>query len=513
LSPDVIHSLQQATGVPIHTAYALAQLRVWYRTHGTSSDSDSTGLQVHQWQTIASICIRRWTTDTISSSSSSSSSVGMPISSSEASWTGLCNYHTGQYDTEVLRLLPHDCVAALPRIVNYDAYTNENTTATATCVHPYYTRWPLLQGARFFLGIGDGACANIGSKCTTLNRIACTIGTSAAARVCVYYPIQSEFNTSLCCENLTDVMLDKNDHNDDSTNTRIRLSIPPGLFCYRIDMYHVLIGGALTDGGNIMEWIQKHLLVTNNTCGSTLSATMSEFQSAIENAEIVLRDEYNSYLDLPNNAAMTTTPLMVIPFFSGERNTGYRSNATGAMIGLTLQTRSHHIIKACLEGITMRLYAIIRQICCTVRALLEQQHSDRITNGKDNDSNEIAMMILCSGKALEMNSLWRTMIADCTGLPICMEGQTYEGTSRGVAILIHHAILQKGEDPSSQRRTNFVVEDIIDNTGNDRLSSSSSNTGTTITIQPNLNVKGYWMALSEKQESLINALSTTMQWA
>lgn len=44
-------------------------------------------------------------------------------------------------------------------------------------------RWPILATALWFLAIGDGAAANVGSGCTNDRNIALTIGTTAAMRI------------------------------------------------------------------------------------------------------------------------------------------------------------------------------------------------------------------------------------------------------------------------------------------------------------------------------------------
>jgi gluconokinase len=435
----------------------------------------------------------------------------------------LLNYHTGQYDTQMMDLLPSTCIAALPIIANDNnnnlSSLNKDvsaTTSSLTLNEIYLRRWPLLRNARFFLGVGDGACANIGSKCTSMNRIACTIGTSAAARVCLYYPVPLSQTTFLVRPPDDDNPNDRNEEiastSDDSSSRKLRIA--KGLFCYRIDRYHVLIGGALTDGGNVIEWIDKHLLVQRNeeslSTNDIATSSTSKLESAMHGAAQLLNDEYNAYC---LTKKLPTPSLMVIPFFSGERNTGYRSNATGVMIGLTLQTRSHHIVKACLEGITLRLHAIIQLICATVTPLLEQQTDnyynshDKINDSSNNDSNELLMMILCSGKALEKNQLWRTMIADCSGLPVYMEEQTYEGTSRGAAILMQHALFQPTEEISPLSGS-LAVEVI------DFPSSSDDSTTNSVMVQtPNLSVKGYWKSLLVKQEAIIEALSTTSYWS
>jgi len=105
---------------------------------------------------------------------------------------------------------------------------------------------PALKNATLLLGLGDGACANIGSKCSVAGRIACTVGTSAAVHVCLplKYPDAS-------------------------------IHVEKGLFCYRIDRVHVLVGGALTDGGSVFEWIAKLLnleSVTSDTFNKVASS-------------------------------------------------------------------------------------------------------------------------------------------------------------------------------------------------------------------------------------------------
>ena len=72
--------------------------------------------------------------------------------------------------------------------------------------------------------LGDGACANVGAGCVTRQRVAVTIGTSAAARV-VY--------------------------------RADRVEPRDGLFLYRVDGSRVCEGGALSDGGNLHAWLRR----------------------------------------------------------------------------------------------------------------------------------------------------------------------------------------------------------------------------------------------------------------
>ena len=110
-------------------------------------------------------------------------------------------------------LLPHlDGVdaATLPELADYSDALGAGSLCDA-----YARRWPELASATpLFLGLGDGAAANIGSKCTSRRRIAVTVGTSAATRVTL---AESDI--------------------DDAT---LR-AMPFGLWCYRIDRRELLL--------------------------------------------------------------------------------------------------------------------------------------------------------------------------------------------------------------------------------------------------------------------------------
>ncbi|KAL7448183.1 hypothetical protein ACHAWC_000424 [Mediolabrus comicus] len=142
-----------------------------------------------------------------------------------------------------MKLLQKSCnnLNVLPPLSDFDAEDVPRNGMYQHCYdgtnNIYWDRWPELRQCRFFLGIGDGAAANIGSKCGTRSpcnnekrRIAVTIGTSAAARLCL--PHESDSNSS----NQSDIL------------------VPFGLFCYRVDRSNILLGGALTDGGSVIEW-------------------------------------------------------------------------------------------------------------------------------------------------------------------------------------------------------------------------------------------------------------------
>lgn len=387
----------------------MAQLRHFYNNRDADLNKDV----VYKWQTIASACLSRWTGCT-----------ALPISYSEASWTGLLNFRTCQYESTMLELLPPECIAALPDLADYDGDSldidskdnvdghlskilrngipnNVPSGETGTKNNPYWSRWPALRGARLFLGLGDGACANIGSKCSTACRIAVTVGTSAAARVCLPLPIMPF---------------------DLEERANHALFVEPGLFCYRIDRSHVLVGGALTDGGSVVEWASQLL---------NLPTSSTAFEECLKEVERLLNQDYD--YTSKQTTPQQQNPLVVAPFLSGERSTGFRSGATMSILGLTQETTPAAFLKGCLEGVTLRINAIVRLIHSMIR---------NCPRGYFSSVDGDPVRIICSGNALEMNKLWRQMIADCSGLDVILDEETQEGTSRGVVKLIQRALLE-----------------------------------------------------------------------
>lgn len=347
-SKEDLDKLYKNTGAPIHSSYAIPQLRALYK----NAEADYCG-RVKRWTTVSSFCIARWTSTT-----------DIPISYSEASWTGLLNYITCEYEKEALDMLSTVCVEALPQLADIDYMPGK-----LVFCDEYLRRWPELKGCQLMLGIGDGAAANIGSKCIGSNRIACTIGTSAAARMCLPLPKNKQL-----------------------------FNVPPGLFCYRLNSNHVLVGGALTDGGSVIEWVSRLL---------GLDPTSQD-----EIFEDIYRDLIQDYTATPSG-----NNLIFLPLLGGERSTGFRTGATGSIIGLTRDTSKKDIVRASLEGVTLRLSLVIellKTVCLS--------------------GDEVAVIV--SGKALEINHVWRNAIADCSQSKLIFDSTTSEGTSKGVAVVL-----------------------------------------------------------------------------
>jgi gluconokinase len=225
--------------------------------------------------------------------------------------------------------------------------------ATRSLNATYAERWPVLSEARICPPIGDGAANTIGSGCTTPEQAALMIGTSGAMRV-LYEGGPPE-------------------------------KLPSALWCYRADRRRVIVGGALSDGGGLHRWIRELLLPNDDV-------------ESIEAALEVLEPDAHG--------------LTVLPFWAGERSTGWSSEARGAILGLTVRTQPLEILRAAMEAIAYR-FALI---------------------AKDLDHLAPDATIIASGTALRSSRVWTQMIADVFGRPI-MLSEPREASVRGAALL------------------------------------------------------------------------------
>ncbi len=261
--------MHQQTGCLLHTAYQ-ANWR-WLRRTGPE-------FRVSRWMDFATYFYHQWFGES-------------PASYSVASWSGMLNRRDLTWDSDMLTALEMDA-GKLPKLADYKQFQQGLTPV-------YAERWPALKDVPFCLAVGDGAAANIGSGCAQPSHIALTVGTTAALRM------------------VTDESLPR---------------VPDGLWSYRVDAQHQLIGGATSEGGNIFQWVRQTLKLG-------------------ESAENELASRK------PNSHGLTFLPLL-----AGERSPGWAAHATGSIVGLRLSTTPVDILQAALEGVALRLSLIADQI-------------------------------------------------------------------------------------------------------------------------------------------------------
>ncbi len=276
------------TGTPVHTAYAPPQLL------RLAAEEPDRLAQVACWQTIASHLLGRW-----------QGRARAPISSSEAGWTGLLDRVTLSWDEVLVERVGIDR-AQLPPV-------NDYANTSVGLVEPWASRWSELAQTPFFLAVGDGAGANLGSGCEDNRRIALTIGTTGAMRVVI------SGGTEGSRDGLARVQAP---------------AVPGGLWSYPIDSKRWLVGGSLTDGGSLYSWLHEMLAIKDASELLTEAARLKP-------------DEHG---------------LAILPFLRSERAPGWATNATLTISGMTPATTPVHIQRAALEAVAFRFRLIFDRL-------------------------------------------------------------------------------------------------------------------------------------------------------
>jgi gluconokinase len=204
-----------------------------------------------------------------------------------ASGTGLFNPSTLQCDAELLKRCRITAQMLGP--------LSEGPVLLSTRIQ---RRFPALRDALFFPAIGDGAAGNLGSGATKANLAALNCGTSAAIRV---------------------------------VRRTKRARAPFGLFCYRVDAERVVIGGAVSNAGNLRAWCLREL---------NLPSDPHELERA---------------MSAPPNVERGLT---VLPFWVSERAATWPENLRGVIVGLTHSTSALDILRATREAVFHRLAQI-----------------------------------------------------------------------------------------------------------------------------------------------------------
>ena len=271
------------------------------------------------------------------------------VSVSIASGTGLLDVHRCRWDPQALAMARVG-ERALSPVVEWDV-------PHAGLQPAFARRWPPLARAPWFLALGDGALSNVGAGCLTPRSLCAMIGTSSALRVVV----QAQ-----------------------------DLEVPWGAFAYRLDRRRFVLGGALSEGGNVMRWLRQTLEVKKRT--------------AVE-------------------AAIRSLPpaghgLTVLPFWAGERSPNWRSDARGVIAGLALSTAPTEIVQATMEGIALQFGQVYA-------SLLQSMARPR--------------QVIATGGQLLHSPTWMQMLADVLGLPVSASRDP-EASSRGAALLALHAL-------------------------------------------------------------------------
>ena len=281
------------------------------------------------------------------------------VSTSMASATGLLDQNDKKWDGEVLETLPIEGAQLSP-------ISDEPLRGLSG---EWAERWPALSDVPWFPAYGDGACSNVGAGCADRDRLALMVGTSGAMRV--LWKAES-------------------------------VEIPEGLWCYRSDPERFVMGGALSDGGNLISWLRETL-------------RLPEFEEA-EEAIAAMRPDAHG--------------LTFLPLLAGERGPGWTEGASGVIAGLSMGTKPEEILRAAMEAVALR-FALVAGIL-----------GSSLPGERD---------VIATGGGMLNSPTWRQIMADALGHPVTVS-KVEEASSRGAALLVLEALgeiqdLEKVEAP------------------------------------------------------------------
>lgn len=267
------------------------------------------------------------------------------VSLSIASATGLLDQRTCRWDDEILAAVGLDAARLSPLVDLAEPYCG--------LVPDFAGRWPLLARVPWLPAAGDGACANLGSGCATRDRAALSMGSSGALRS--LFPAADD------------------------------LAVPRGLWHYRLDREHVVVGGAVSNGGNVYRWLRETLRLPDP----------DELEAALATLP-------------PDGHGLTT-----LAFLSGERSPTWPLHARAAIVGLGAGTTPAQIAQALLEAVGYRLALVWRLL----RPLMPERRT-----------------VVASGAALRASPAWTAMLAAILDEPLTL-ARDGEASSRGAALL------------------------------------------------------------------------------
>lgn len=262
------------------------------------------------------------------------------ISLSTASWSGLLNRHALTWDADTLALLS----------ITIDQLSAISNAPFQGLAGDWAARWPILKDALWYPSVGDGVSSNIGGDCARPGHVALSLGTSGAMRVVV-------------------------PGTPDQT--------PQGLFVYRIDPDRSLVGGALSNAGNLYAWLNQTLRT-----GDDLAQAVGDIA--------------------PDGHGLT-----ILPFLAGERAPGWNDRARAAFMGMTYDTRPEHLVRAGMEAVAYRFSQILRRL----QPLLPPE-----------------VIFIANGAGLVHSPVWMQIMADVLNAPVYASAQA-EATIRGTALL------------------------------------------------------------------------------
>lgn len=227
--------------------------------------------------------------------------------------------------------------------------------------YPEGTAWPQLDNKPWLHAIPDGWPSNVGPGAVDNTTVAVAAATSGAMRV-----ILPECPTH----------------------------VPEGLWCYRLSRDKWIVGGALNDVGRAVSWLERVLVgVDTRDVADALAASPTD--------------------DTP----------AVLPFFSGERATGWASDARASIVGLTDDTTALDLWRGVVEALAYSYKRVWDEMA---------------------DTAAEPERVIASGRVTTDHPNWLKVLADALGTPV-IPLEMKRATLRGTALIALDVIDPGGE--------------------------------------------------------------------
>jgi gluconokinase len=200
------------------------------------------------------------------------------------------------------------------------------------------------------IGAGDGPCASLGLGATEPGIGACSIGTSGALRVTVAEP-----------------------------------GVTDATFCYALTPGRWVVGGAINNGGSVLDWLTRLFGATH--------------EQLLEEA-----------------AAVETDGLVMHPYLYSERAPHWDARLRGGIEGLTHEHTRGHVVRAALEGVCHQLRLVLDSLV---------------------DAGYRVDEVRATGGFMR-SDLWRQLLAEALAVRVDFTG-TRDASAYGAALLAAEA--------------------------------------------------------------------------
>ncbi|GAB3593972.1 Xylulose kinase [Corynebacterium faecale] len=171
--------------------------------------------------------------------------------------------------------------------------------------------------------------------------------------------------------------------------------IPPGLWCYRLSRNECIVGGALNDVGRAVSWLEQTIAPVDGLPGILAGPPIDATPS-------------------------------VLPFFSGERSTGWASDATTVITNVVSQTGPAEMWRGVFEALALSYQRVW---------------------GEMTGAGAAPERVIASGRVATDHPTWLHMLCDALNTPV-IPLEMKRATLRGTALIALNII-----DPGGKRAT------------------------------------------------------------